>query len=49
MTEVILQVYPSLGAEDDMAARRPIGRDNEAYQRMLISLGELCQRADELG
>jgi alkanesulfonate monooxygenase SsuD/methylene tetrahydromethanopterin reductase-like flavin-dependent oxidoreductase (luciferase family) len=49
LTEVILQVYPSLGAEDEMAARRPIGRDNEAYQRMLTSLGELCQRADELG
>ncbi|MQA12684.1 MAG: LLM class flavin-dependent oxidoreductase [Pseudonocardiaceae bacterium] len=49
MTETILQVYPSLGDETEMAARRPIGRDNEAYQRMLEGLIGLCQAADELG
>lgn len=49
MPEVILQVYPALGAEAEMAARRPIGRDNEAYQNMLADLIELCQAADELG
>lgn len=49
MTETILQVYPSLGDEEKMAARRPIGRDNESYQQMLDSLVELCQAADELG
>jgi alkanesulfonate monooxygenase SsuD/methylene tetrahydromethanopterin reductase-like flavin-dependent oxidoreductase (luciferase family) len=49
MPKVILQVYPSLGGPDEMAARRPIGRDNEAYQRTLDSLVELAQAADDLG
>ena len=49
MTDVILQVYPSLGDEEQMEARRPIGRDNDAYQNMLGGLIELCQAADELG
>lgn len=49
MPEVILQVYPALGAIDEMAAKRPIGRNNEAYQNMLAGLIELCQVADELG
>jgi alkanesulfonate monooxygenase SsuD/methylene tetrahydromethanopterin reductase-like flavin-dependent oxidoreductase (luciferase family) len=49
MTEVILQVYPALGAEDAMLAHRPIGRDNGSYQRMLAGLVELVQAADELG
>src|SRR5215207_1907045 len=49
MTDVILQVYPALGDEAEMAKRRPIGRDNEAYQRMLDGLVELCQAADDLG
>ncbi len=49
MTEVILQVYPSLGDEEEMAARRPIGRDNQAYQRMLLGLVELVKAADDLG
>jgi len=35
MPDVILQVYPALGDEEEMRKRRPIGRDNEAYQRML--------------
>jgi alkanesulfonate monooxygenase SsuD/methylene tetrahydromethanopterin reductase-like flavin-dependent oxidoreductase (luciferase family) len=47
--KVILQVYPSLGAEAEMEARRPIGRDNDAYQNMLEALVELCKAADELG
>jgi alkanesulfonate monooxygenase SsuD/methylene tetrahydromethanopterin reductase-like flavin-dependent oxidoreductase (luciferase family) len=46
---VILQVYPTLGAPDQMAARRPIGRDNDAYQAMLDSLVELATVADDLG
>ena len=49
MPEVILQVYPSLGAEAEMLAKRPIGRNNEAYQSMLEGMIELCQGADELG
>jgi alkanesulfonate monooxygenase SsuD/methylene tetrahydromethanopterin reductase-like flavin-dependent oxidoreductase (luciferase family) len=49
MPEVILQVYPSLGAPDEMAARRPIGRDNEAYQQMLEGLVEVAKAADDLG
>jgi alkanesulfonate monooxygenase SsuD/methylene tetrahydromethanopterin reductase-like flavin-dependent oxidoreductase (luciferase family) len=32
-----------------MAARRPIGRDNDAYQAMLDSLVELATVADDLG
>ncbi|MGY1662255.1 LLM class flavin-dependent oxidoreductase [Geodermatophilus sp. SYSU D00705] len=49
MPDVILQVYPTLGDEQEMAARRPIGRDNDAYQRMLESLVELVKAADDLG
>lgn len=49
MPEVILQVYPALGDEEEMQRRRPIGRDNEAYQNMLDGLIELCQAADDLG
>jgi alkanesulfonate monooxygenase SsuD/methylene tetrahydromethanopterin reductase-like flavin-dependent oxidoreductase (luciferase family) len=49
MTEVILQVYPSLGGIDEMEKRRPIGRDNEAYQRMLDGLVEVAKAADDLG
>jgi alkanesulfonate monooxygenase SsuD/methylene tetrahydromethanopterin reductase-like flavin-dependent oxidoreductase (luciferase family) len=49
MTKVILQVYPSLGAEDKMKAMRPIGRNNEAYQQMLRCLIEVSRAADDLG
>ncbi|MEA2322290.1 MAG: hypothetical protein QOD81_2140 [Solirubrobacteraceae bacterium] len=49
MPDVILQVYPALGDEEEMRKRRPIGRDNEAYQNMLEGLIELCQAADDLG
>ncbi len=49
MPRIILQVYPSLGAEAEMEARRPIGRDNDAYQSMLEGLVELCRAADDLG
>lgn len=49
MTEVILQVYPSLGDEAAMAAQRPIGRNNDAYQKMLAGLVEVCKAADDLG
>jgi alkanesulfonate monooxygenase SsuD/methylene tetrahydromethanopterin reductase-like flavin-dependent oxidoreductase (luciferase family) len=49
MTKVILQVYPALGAEDKMAAMRPIGRNNDAYQDMLKGLIEVSKAADDLG
>jgi alkanesulfonate monooxygenase SsuD/methylene tetrahydromethanopterin reductase-like flavin-dependent oxidoreductase (luciferase family) len=49
MPRVILQVYPSLGGPEEMAKRRPIGRDNEAVQAMLDSLPEVAQAADDLG
>src|SRR5919205_3070061 len=49
MPDVILQVYPALGDEEEMRKRRPIGRDNEAYQRMLEGLVELVKAADDLG
>lgn len=49
MTDVILQIYPSLGDQDEMAAKRPIGRDNDAYQRMLDGLVDLAKSADDLG
>jgi alkanesulfonate monooxygenase SsuD/methylene tetrahydromethanopterin reductase-like flavin-dependent oxidoreductase (luciferase family) len=49
MPEVILQVYPTLGPEAEMEARRPIGRDNDAYQSMIADLVDLVQAADDLG
>jgi alkanesulfonate monooxygenase SsuD/methylene tetrahydromethanopterin reductase-like flavin-dependent oxidoreductase (luciferase family) len=48
-TKVILQVYPTVGDTTEMARRRPIGRDSDAYQAMLASLVELVQAADTLG
>jgi alkanesulfonate monooxygenase SsuD/methylene tetrahydromethanopterin reductase-like flavin-dependent oxidoreductase (luciferase family) len=47
--KVILQVYPTLGPPEEMERRRPIGRDNDAYQACLDSLVELAKAADELG
>jgi hypothetical protein len=47
--KVILQVYPTLGPPEEMEARRPIGRDNDAYQEMLEGLVELAKAADDLG
>jgi alkanesulfonate monooxygenase SsuD/methylene tetrahydromethanopterin reductase-like flavin-dependent oxidoreductase (luciferase family) len=49
MPKIILQVYPSLGDTEEMKRRRPIGRDNEAYQNMLEGLVELVRAADDLG
>lgn len=49
MTDVILQVYPTMGDTDDMERLRPIGRNVEAYTRMLEGLVELAKAADELG
>ncbi len=49
MPKVILQVYPTLGPPEEMEAKRPIGRDNDAYQAMLDSLVELAKAADDLG
>ncbi|MBM9466552.1 LLM class flavin-dependent oxidoreductase [Nakamurella leprariae] len=49
MTDVILQVYPTVGDTDAMARLRPIGRDVAAYTQMLEGLVELVQAADELG
>lgn len=49
MPKVILQVYPTLGNEQEMTEMRPIGRNNDAYQRMLGSVVEIAQAADDLG
>jgi alkanesulfonate monooxygenase SsuD/methylene tetrahydromethanopterin reductase-like flavin-dependent oxidoreductase (luciferase family) len=49
MTKIILQVYPSLGAEDKMKELRPIGRSNQAWQDMLAGLVDVCRAADDLG
>lgn len=49
MTDVILQVYPTMGDTDDMERLRPIGRNVEAYTTMLEGLVELAKAADELG
>lgn len=49
MTKIILQVYPSLGAEDKMAELRPIGRNNRAWQDMLSGLVDVARAADDLG
>ena len=49
MPKVILQVYPTLGPPEEMERRRPIGRDNEAYQDMLDGLVVLAKAADDLG
>jgi alkanesulfonate monooxygenase SsuD/methylene tetrahydromethanopterin reductase-like flavin-dependent oxidoreductase (luciferase family) len=48
-TKIIVQVYPSVGDPTDPQARRPIGRDNEAYQRMLVSLERLALALDDMG
>jgi alkanesulfonate monooxygenase SsuD/methylene tetrahydromethanopterin reductase-like flavin-dependent oxidoreductase (luciferase family) len=47
--KTILQVYPTLGGPEEMARRRPIGRDNEAWQNMLDSLVRMVKVADNLG
>jgi len=49
MTKVILQVYPTVGDTTEMARRRPIGRDSDAYHKLLASLIELVHAADSLG
>jgi alkanesulfonate monooxygenase SsuD/methylene tetrahydromethanopterin reductase-like flavin-dependent oxidoreductase (luciferase family) len=49
MTKVIIQVYPTMGGIDEMAALRPIGRNAAAYQELLDGLLELALAADELG
>lgn len=49
MTKVIVQVYPTLGDKAAMAAMRPIGRNNNAYQSLLDDLLKLALAADDLG
>jgi alkanesulfonate monooxygenase SsuD/methylene tetrahydromethanopterin reductase-like flavin-dependent oxidoreductase (luciferase family) len=49
MPKVILQIYPTLGDTQAMAAQRPIGRKPDAYQSMLSSLKEVAEAADRLG
>lgn len=49
MVKPILQVYPTLGGPDEMEAKRPIGRDREAYQQLLADLEDLVGVADDLG
>ena len=49
MPKVIVQVYPSLGPPEEMAHRRPIGRDNEAFQATVQSMKRLAIALDNLG
>src|SRR3954469_2135330 len=49
MPGIILQAFPAPGAAGGREKRRPTGRDNEAYQRMLDGLVDLCKAADDLG
>lgn len=47
--KVILQVYPTVGSMEEAERYRPIGRNNEMYQRMLADLSRMVRLADELG
>jgi alkanesulfonate monooxygenase SsuD/methylene tetrahydromethanopterin reductase-like flavin-dependent oxidoreductase (luciferase family) len=49
MTKIIVQVYPSAGDPTAFPDRRPIGRDNDLFRRMLTSLERLAVRLDDLG
>lgn len=49
MPKVIVQIYPSLGGFEEMAKRRPIGRDPEAFHRLVWEMRELAQAIDQLG
>lgn len=49
MPKVIVQIYPSLGDRDAMRARRPIGRDPEAFHDVMQGLAEIAVAMDELG
>jgi alkanesulfonate monooxygenase SsuD/methylene tetrahydromethanopterin reductase-like flavin-dependent oxidoreductase (luciferase family) len=48
-TRVIVQVHPSVGDAEARVRRRPIGRDNDAFQEMLASLMRLAKVLDDLG
>lgn len=49
MPKVIVQIYPSLGGHEAMAAHRPIGRDPDVFHTVMQGLREIARAMDELG
>jgi alkanesulfonate monooxygenase SsuD/methylene tetrahydromethanopterin reductase-like flavin-dependent oxidoreductase (luciferase family) len=49
MPKVIVQIYPTLGNEEEMARRRPIGRDSEAFHAVMRGMREIAMAMDQLG
>ncbi len=49
--KVIVQMYPVLPAENeaDRAAKRPIGRDRDLYNRVLHDSIDIVKAADQMG
>jgi alkanesulfonate monooxygenase SsuD/methylene tetrahydromethanopterin reductase-like flavin-dependent oxidoreductase (luciferase family) len=48
-TKIIVQVHPSIGDPAADLDRRPLGRNNDAFQEMLASLERLAMTLDDLG
>ena len=51
MVKPIVQLYPVIhsDSEEDRIARRPLGRDSQAYQETLKGMNEIVVGLDELG
>lgn len=49
MPKVIVQIYPSLGDHQEMARLRPIGRNSEAFHKVMHGMREIAMAMDELG
>ena len=51
MVKVIVQLYPQLPAKDEAEriALRPIGRNSELYQDVLVGWHDIVRAADEMG
>lgn len=49
MPKVIVQIYPSLGDHEEMARRRPIGRDPEAFHSVMNGMKTIAKAMDEMG
>ena len=51
MTKVILQLYPTLRAENEQERERlrPLGRNNERFQEFIETLPQVAQACDDLG
>jgi hypothetical protein len=49
--KVIVQMYPVLPAEneEDRAAKRPIGRNSDLYNRVLHDSNDIVKAADQMG